>query len=44
VEKGANVNAKDKRGQTPLNIVQPTGTTVGGRSSTADLLRRLGAN
>lgn len=42
VEKGARVDVKDKRGQTPLGIVQPSGTTVGGRSSTAELLRKLG--
>jgi hypothetical protein len=44
VSKGANVNVKNKRGQTPLKLtVGGRGDSDGGKQSTAELLKKLGA-
>jgi ankyrin repeat protein len=47
VNQGANVNVKDKRGDTPLMVAERTlqsgGEAITQRTSTGDLLRKLGA-
>jgi hypothetical protein len=46
VAKGADVNAANKRGQTPITIgdtVRAGSATVASRTSTGDLLRELAA-
>jgi uncharacterized protein len=47
VERGADINVRNKRGETPLTIAERTisagSIPAYGRSSTGDLLRQLGA-